>query len=231
MKRFYQSVTTAPAEGGHHVLLDGRPVRTPAKALLVLPTPALAAALADEWQAQATDIVPAAMPLTRHANTALDRVAPQRDVVVAEIARYGESDLLCYRADWPAELVARQASAWDPLIAWAQARYDLTLAVTSGIVHVAQPAETLARLTQAVAALDDWRLAALHTLTTLSGSLVIGLALVDGAVGADGAWAASQLDELYQVEHWGEDALATKARDHRRTEFDAAVRFLALLAD
>lgn len=229
MKRFYKSVAIAAADGGYQIHLDGRPVRTPSKALLTVPGKALAEALAQEWDAQVETIDPAAMPLTRHANTVLDRVTPQRAEVVGEISRYAENDLVCYRADWPADLAERQARAWDPLIDWARRRYDVNLCTIKGIMHRPQTEDALKRLHQAVEALQDWQLAPLHTITTITGSLVIALALLEGELAAEAAFDAGQLDELYQVEKWGEDSLAQKARENRRTDLLAAARFLELL--
>jgi len=229
MKRFYKSVSVASADGGYQIHLDGRPVRTPSKALLTVPSKALAEAVAREWDAQVETIEPAAMPLTRHANTVLDRVAPQRENVVGEISRYGENDLVCYRAEWPADLADRQARTWDPLIDWARRRYDVNLCTVQGIMHRPQGEDALKRLQQAVEALQDWELAPLHTITTITGSLVIALALLEGEVAPEAAFNAGQLDELYQVDKWGEDALAQKARDARRIDLLAAARFLELL--
>lgn len=229
MKRFYKSVAVAPVENGYQIHLDGRPVRTPSKTLLTIPAKALAEAVAQEWDAQTETIEPAAMPLTRHANTVLDRVTTQRANVVGEISRYGENDLVCYRADWPTDLAERQAATWDPLIEWARRRYDASLGIVQGIMHRPQGEEALKRFAQAVDALDDWHLAPLHTITTITGSLVIALALLEGEITAEAAFDAGQLDELYQVEKWGEDSLARKARESRRTDLLAAARFLELL--
>lgn len=229
MKRFYKSVSVASADGGYQIHLDGRPVRTPSKALLVVPGKALAEAIAHEWDAQVETIEPAAMPLTRHANTVLDRITPRREEVADEISRYGENDLVCYRAEWPTDLAERQASTWDPLIDWARRRYDVNLCTVQGIMHRPQSEEALARLSQAVDALQDWQLAPLHTITTITGSLVIGLALVEGEIAPEAAFEAGQLDELYQVEKWGEDSLAQKARENRRVDLLSAARFIELL--
>ncbi|MCH8685994.1 ATP12 family chaperone protein [Pedomonas mirosovicensis] len=229
MKRFYKQVSIAPTEGGYQIHLDGRPVRTPSKAVLVVPGKALAEAVAQEWDAQVETIEPAAMPLTRHANTVLDRVALHRDAVVEEIARYGETDLICYRAEWPTELAERQCRTWDPLVDWARRRYDVSLTTVSGIMHQPQGDETLERLTRSVESLSDWQLAPLHTLTTITGSLVIGLALLEGEVSPEQAWEAGQLDELFQAEKWGEDELAVKAHEARRVDLLSAARFLELL--
>ena len=225
MKRFWTAVAVTPELG---VALDARPVRTPGRVPLILPTKALAEAVAAEWRAVGETLNPRAMPLTGLANAAIDRVAPDPRAFAAGLARYAESDLLCYRADAPEPLVARQAAAWDPVIAWAQRRYDVGLEVTTGIVHRAQPPATLARLGEAVAALDPFALAALSPVVTLTGSLLLALALVEGATTADAVWAAAHVDEDWQAEMWGEDALAAATRAARRAEFDAAVRFLLL---
>ena len=225
MKRFWREVSVG--DGG--IALDGRPVRTPGRTPLALPTPALAEAIAAEWRAVAETIDPRAMPLTGLANAAIDRVAPDRAGFAAGLARYGESDLLCYRAEGPAPLVERQRAAWDPLLAWATARYDVHFAVTAGVMHAAQPPATLARLREAVAALDAFRLAGLSPLVTVTGSLIAALALVEDAADADAIWAAALVDEDWQAELWGSDPLAEQARAGRRADFDAGAAFLALL--
>lgn len=226
MKRFWTDVAVGP---DRVVALDGRPVRTPGRAPLAVPTDALAAAVADEWRGVVETVDPRLMPLTGLANAAIDRVAPDREAFAAGLARYGESDLLCYRADAPAELVARQSASWDPPLAWARRRYDVHLAVATGVIHVPQPPATAARLGEATAALDAWALAGLAPVVTITGSLVLALALVEGAADAETVWAAADLEEAWQAERWGEDALATQAREARRREFDAAVRFMGLV--
>ena len=223
MKRFWTEVTVDARE----VRLDGRPVRTPGRTPLTLPTDALAEAVAAEWRDVGETIDPRAMPLTGLANAAIDRIAPDPAPFAEGLARYGESDLLCYRADAPPDLIERQAAAWDPPLAWARARYDVHFTIATGIVHVAQPAATLDRLRGAVAALDPWRLAGLSPVVTLTGSLVLALALVEGAMTAHAVWAAAQTDEDWQAERWGEDQLAAEARAARCRELDAAAAFLA----
>jgi len=229
VKRFYEKAAAAPAAGGVAVLLDARPVKTPARAALEVPTDELAEAIAAEWNAQGETVDPRSMPLTGLANAAIDRVAPEQAAFAAGLARYGEGDLLCYRAEGPRPLVERQAAAWDPLLAWARRRYDVDFTVTAGIVHRPQPAATVERLAAAVAARDAFRLAALSPLVTISGSLVIALALAEGEVGLDQAWTAATVDEAWQAEQWGEDPLAVEALENRRHEFEAAYRFLILL--
>lgn len=228
MKRFYKQASVEPVEGGWRVLLDGRPVRTPARAPLALPTRALADAVAAEWMAQGDEVRPQDMAFTGLANAAIDQVAPNHAAFAAGVARYGASDLLCYRADGPAALVARQAAAWDPLLDWARGRYDVAFAVTSGIIPVAQPDETLERLGQAVAAFDPFILTGLSTLVTLSGSLVCGLAVVEGGHDHARVWAASEIDESWAVEQWGEDAEASARSARRAREFSMARAFCAM---
>jgi chaperone required for assembly of F1-ATPase len=224
----WRDVDVAPAEGGFAVRLDGKPARTPGRALLVAPGRALAEAVAAEWAAQGATVDPRAMPLTRALNSAIDRVAPAREAVIDEIAGYGASDLLCYRAPHPEALAARQAAAWDPPLAWARARLDAPLICAQGVMHVDQPAASLARLRAAVAALDGVGLTALHDLVALSGSLVLGLMVDAGALDVAAAWEASRVDEIWQIEQWGEDAEAADAATRRRAAFADAARLAAL---
>lgn len=229
MKRFWKDVATVRVDDGHDVHLDGRPVRTPGRAPLTLPTPALAQAVAEEWRAVGDTLDPRAMPLTGLANAAIDRVAPDPATFAAGLAGYAESDLLCYRADHPLELKLRQEAAWDPLLGWAAARYDAPLLAVTGIVHQPQAPASLAALRGAVAERSSFELAALSPLVTVTGSLIAALALLERAAAPDDIWSAVNLDEDWQVEHWGEDELARQARAARRADFDAGVRFLSLL--
>ena len=230
MKRFYKDVAVISGEAAHEIQLDGRPVRTPARAALALPTARLAEAVAEEWRRQGDTVDPRSMPFTGLANGAIDQIAPNRESFAAGIANYGTSDLLCYRAEGPAELVEREAAAWDPLLDWARRRYDVTFRVTQGIIPVDQPPETLERLDAAVRAFDPFPLAGLSTLVTLSGSLVCGLAIVEGGHDADAIWTASEIDEAWEVEQWGEDAEAAARSARRREEFAMARRFCELVA-
>lgn len=229
MKRFYKEARVRPGDGGGEVVLDERPVKTPARRPLALPTEPLARAVAAEWNAQGDEVRPRTMPLTGLANAAIDRVAPDPDAFAAILAAYGESDLLCYRAEAPAALVARQAAAWDPILAWARRRFDINFEVTAGIIHKPQPPDTIVQLAQAAAARDAFELAALSPLVTISGSLVIALALAEEAIDLEAAWAAATVDEAWQAERWGEDEEATARLAARRAEFEAAERFLRLL--
>ena len=230
MRRFYKEATVAAGDGGFALLLDGRPVKTPARAALAVPTQALADAIADEWRAQGATIDPQTMPLTGLANAAIDRVAPDPSVFAAGLARYGESDLLCYRAEGPAPLVQRQAEHWDPVLAWARRRYDIELKVAQGVIHLPQPDAAVARLAKAVAVRPPFELAGLSPLVTVSGSLIIALALAEGALDLDQAWAAATVDEQWQLEKWGEDSEAVLALANRRRDFEAGARFLELVA-
>jgi len=229
MKRFYRRADwVALEDGGHEVRLDGRPLRTPAKAALRLPGPALAEAVAAEWAAQGEEIEPHSMPITRLANSAIDRVAAHRAEVVEQVAGFAATDLVCYRAATPQELAARQKAAWDPLLAWAEEKLGAALRTTSGVIPVAQETGALATLRAPIEACDDFALAGLHGVVTAAGSLVIGLALAHGRLEAAAAWAASQVDEAFQIERWGEDAEAKAARAALKSALYDAARFLDL---
>jgi chaperone required for assembly of F1-ATPase len=229
MKRVYREAARRQVGEGWGIALDGRPMRTPARHELVVPSAALAAAIAAEWDAQQDDIRPATMPFTRLAATAIDRTRAQRDLVIAETANYAGTDLVCYRADHPPELVARQQAQWQPLLDWAMLRYDASLAVTSGVLPQPQSPAALKAFAAAIAAQDDFRLTALHTMTAACGSLVIALALLEGRLDAAAAFAVSQLDETFQIESWGEDAEAAVRRHALKEDIAAAARFVQLL--
>jgi chaperone required for assembly of F1-ATPase len=229
VKRFWKSVAVAQDGDGWTVRLDDRPIRTPARAPLRVPTERLAEGLAEEWRAAGDDVDPRAMPLTGLANAAIDRVAPERAAFAAGLAQYGETDLACYRSEWPPELVERQERAWDGLLAWARRRYDVDFATTSGLLHLPQPQATVERLAHEVGALDAFRLAGLSPLVTVGGSLVAGLAVVERAMSVEDAWDAVSIDERWQLEQWGADSEAEKALEGRRADFFAAARFLELL--
>lgn len=228
MKRFYKQVEWRPSEGGFRLELDGRPVRTPARALLLLPTEALAEAVCDEWRAQAERVDPATMPLTGLANAAIDRIATDRAGYEQAVAAYGESDTLCYQADPDDALFHRQQEEWEPLLAWAERRYDISLTRISGIIHRPQPQPALARLGLAVSALDDFSLTGAVALTGLTGSLVATLAALEGAYSSDQLWQAVNLEENWQANLWGADSEATEKQMKRRGEFDLALKFCNL---
>jgi chaperone required for assembly of F1-ATPase len=229
MKRFYKLAGVVPVADGHGVTLDGRLVKTPGKRDLVVPNAALAAAVAAEWEAQQGEIRRETMPLTRLAGVTIDRSAVERDAVVRQVAHYARTDLVCYRATHPPALAARQQMVWQPLIDWAGERYDAPLVVTNGVIPATQPAASLAAFAAAVAGHDNFALTALHTATTACGSLVIALALLEARVNAGEAFAASQLDESFQIESWGEDGEQAERRAALAAEIAAAAQFISLL--
>jgi chaperone required for assembly of F1-ATPase len=228
-KRFYKAACVEERGGQYHILLDGRAIRTPKKKTLVAPTRALAEAIAAEWEAQVEQIDPATMPLTRYANTILDGIVGREADTRADIAKYAGTDLLCYRAESPQELVDAQAARWDPPLAWARSDLNMPLVPTQGMMPVAQQADTLMRAEAALADLDAFRLAAMHTMTTLMGSVVLALAVLKGHLTAQEAWDAAHVDEDWQVRKWGEDAEASARRRRRWEEMQAAQRMLGLL--
>ena len=231
MKRLYSKAEPVPREHGYGIAIDGRPVKTPGKGDLTVPTGALAAAIAEEWNTQEGEVRPATMPLTRLATTTLDRVATQRKTVVQQTANYAGTDLLCYRAGHPPALAARQQTVWQPLIDWAVLRYDAPLSVTNGVIPKSQTTTSLRAFAAAVTELDDFALTALHLATTACGSLVLGLALLEGRIDAAEAFAASQLDESFQIEAWGEDPEQLERRRALAADIEAAARFVSLLRE
>jgi chaperone required for assembly of F1-ATPase len=226
VKRFYREVTIAPAEDGYRVLLDGRPMRTPARHVLAVPTASLAETIAAEWRRQTETIRPDAMPLTRLASTALDRMPAQRQAAIDEAVAYADTDLVCYRAAEPFELVQRQQHAWQPMLDWVSAAYGVKLAVTTSILPIAQPAAVRDRLRGALEDLGDWPLVGVHAATRAVGSLVLGFCLLHGRLDADAALAASLLDELFEIERWGSDVEAERRHAVLRRDLTAAAQFL-----
>jgi len=229
MRRFYKTAAAGRDGPPHSLLLDGKPVLTPQRRGLALPTLGLAEALAEEWQSQDTEVVPAKMPLTRLAHGAIDLVAPDPSRAIDEITAYAGSDLLCYRAESPVALAARQAKSFDPILAWAANRLGSGFATVVGVMPRDQPAETLAAVARVLAAEDPFRLIALHAITTLTGSAILALALAGGRIGVKEAWAAAHVDEDWQIAQWGEDAEAAQRRAAQKLEFLAACRLLALI--
>jgi chaperone required for assembly of F1-ATPase len=227
-RRFWTAASVVPATGGFTVQLDGKPVRTPLKAPLILPTEALAQAVAAEWQAVAGKVDPEVMPFTRTANSAIDKVAPQAAEVAAMLASYGGSDLLCYRAEGPEALAARQAQAWDPLLDWADATFGAPLVTTAGVMPVEQSPASLAALSRQVETLSPFQLCAFHDLVAISGSLVLALAVIRQRLTAQAAWALSRLDEDWQIALWGEDEEATAVALRKQADFLQADRFFGL---
>ena len=225
-KRFWTEVSVAAVDDGFRILLDGKPVKTPGRRELRLPSAAVAEGVAAEWRAQETHLDPAAMPMTRLANSVVDWVSGALAEVAADAVKYAGTDLLCYRAEGPERLVARQTESWDPLLDWIEETHGARLLVAEGIVHVAQDRDALSALRAVVDRLDAWRLAGLHVLTTLTGSFVLALAVVEGRLDRSTAWSLAHLDEDWNRELWGPDAEAEARLAHRRIDFDAA----ALLA-
>jgi chaperone required for assembly of F1-ATPase len=227
-KRFWKQAETVESENGFSVLLDGRGLKTPLKTTFWVPTLALAEEVAKEWQAQGEKVDPETMPYTRTANSAIDKVMPQFTAVADMLAAYGGSDLLCYRAEAPQELVARQQQAWDPLLAWAEAEFGAVLTLTQGIMPVDQPEASLRKLSQAVHGLTPFQLAAFHDLVAITGSLVLGLAIARAQVTPDKGFDLSRIDETWQTEMWGADEEAAESEALKRESVGRAARFFAL---
>jgi chaperone required for assembly of F1-ATPase len=228
IKRFYQTATVGEVEGGYALLLDGRGARTPAKNKLVAPSRGIAEAIAAEWAGQGAVVDPTSMPLTRLANSAIDGVAKTLAETRADIVSYAGADLLCYRAEAPEPLVAVQAEAFGPVLAWAEEALGARFVLGAGVMHVAQPEPTLAAVRAAVDAYETpFAVAGLHGLASLSGSVLLALAVARGALSAEEAWRAAHVDEDFQIRQWGEDEEAMKRRAARWREFEAAARVIA----
>ncbi|BAE51909.1 ATP12 family chaperone protein [Paramagnetospirillum magneticum] len=229
IKRFYKESAAELRDGGFAILLDGKPIKTPGGRPLSVPAKPLAEAIAGEWRSQGEQVLPSSMPMTQLASTAIDRVGPERPHITGQLMNYAGTDLLCYRAETPGDLVARQTAAWQPLLDWAAQALDAPLLVTTALAAIAQPDASLAALRRHVDAYDDWRLTALQSSTAAMGSLILGLALMEGRLDPEAAFQASQLDETYQIELWGEDWEAADRRAELRGDIDAAARFRDLI--
>ncbi len=228
-KRFYKSASIAERDGGSFgVLLDGRQIKTPAGKALAAPGRGLAEAIAAEWNAQGETIAPASLPLTKLANTAIDGVSGRMGEVADDILKYAATDLVCYRAEYPAGLVAAQAAAWDPILEWVAAKYGAAFLTSAGIAHIAQPEASLTALRAALGGFNAFQLAALHVMTALTGSALIALAHATGEPDAAAAWAAANTDEYWQAARWGEDPEAARRMNARFAEFESASRFFQL---
>ena len=227
-KRFWKEANVTETDDGFTVMLDARPVRTPAKAALVVPTRGLAEAIAKEWDAQGEMLDPAIMPVTKGANAAIDKVRIQRDEVITMLAEYGDSDLLCYRAAGPESLIQRQAEGWDPVLDWAANALGARLFVGEGVMHVPQTARALDLLRTELEKFDEFALAGVHDLVSISGSLVLALAVTHGVLSQEEAWSLSRIDEHWQIEQWGEDEEAAAAEATKQSAFFDAVRFFRL---
>ncbi len=229
MKRFYTHVIVEKSTAGYHVHLDGKAILTPGRIKLVVVSETLAKAIASEWSVQGENIDPKSMPFTRHANSVLDRIKTRRAEVVAEIAAFAGSDSLCYRAKFPDDLVQKQCEKWDHLLEWAFLKYNISLKTTQGVEPVQQSISSLSELLKAVDVFSVWQLSALHTIVHISGSLIIGLAMVLNEITLEDAWQAAQLEEIYQIERWGSDELAIATLAAKRFDFEKAVQWLKLL--
>jgi len=227
MKRFYKDVSIAPAQGGFAVLLDGKPVKTPSRNALLLPTEKLALAVAQEWRAQGDQVVATSMPLLRLSNTVIDGVTANRDEVIGAILRFGENDLLCYRAPQPPDLAQRQREGWDPLLDWVRQRFSARMTVADGLTHVDQTPDALAALREALQGHDAFTLAGLHVIASITGSTVLALAVAEGYIPGAYAFELSRIDETYQAEKWGADDEAVKRAAALAHELDKAVELIA----
>jgi chaperone required for assembly of F1-ATPase len=228
-KRFWKEVTIRPVTAGFGIYLDGKLLKTPLKTSLLAPTMAVAEGIAAEWDAVEEKINPVNMHLTRCANATLDKVVIDHGAVAAMLAEYGETDLICYRAEGPEELTQRQAEAWDPLLDWMAQKFDVSLVATTGIMHFQQSADGQSKLRAAVLAYDPWRLTALHDLVTISGSLVLGLAVATRHLSAADVWPLSRIDETWQEEQWGVDEDASVAVEIKRSDFVKAAKLMDML--
>jgi chaperone required for assembly of F1-ATPase len=224
-KRFYTSAGVAETDGGFSITLDGRPIKTPSGRIVVAPVREIAEAIAAEWQAQQETIDPLTMPLTRFANSVVEGVADKIDAVADDMAKYLGSDLLFYRAGHPEALVAREAAHWDPILFWAADRLGAHFILAEGIVHVRQPDSAVAAARAALPR-DAWSIAALHVLTSLTGSALLALALFHGVIDQDQVWAAAHVDEDWNMEKWGVDEEVAARRAARLVDFRAAASIL-----
>ncbi|GAA0771963.1 ATPase [Roseibium denhamense] len=225
-KRFYKQAVAVAMDGGHAVHLDGRPVKTPARATLLLPNEVLGMAVAAEWEAQEKEVNPAAMPLTRIANSAQDAVSVRFDEVADDVTKFAGNDALCYRADEPESLVEAQRQTWDPVVEWAGDLLGGRFVLIEGIMHKPQPEALLSACRVRISNESPLRLAALHTVTSLTGSALLALALKEGRLDADTVWSAAHVEEDFNIERWGKDAEAQQIRTYKRKEFDAAAFIL-----
>ena len=231
MKRFWKSAEAVHEPDGWAIRLDDKPLKTPTRESLLVPTEALARGITGEWNSVEERIDPRTMPLTGLANAAIDRVRPNPAAFAAGLAKYVEADLTCYRVEAPRELVARQEQNWDHLLNWARRRFDVDFRTTRGIVHIDQPQATLDRLSHALSVLDEFHLAGLSPLVTIGGSLVVALAVLDGELSPNNAWDTVTIDDQWQLEQWGDDPEAEQRLQNSRRDFLAAARFLDLLSD
>jgi chaperone required for assembly of F1-ATPase len=231
MKKFYKSAEAGTAPGGHVIRLDGKVVRTPLQNLLLLQSPPLAEAIAQEWLAQGAEIKPASMPLTQLANTMIDKAnGPDRAAMNAEIIKYGGSDLICYFATHPADLVKLHQQHWGPLLAWMKGKHGIIFEPVSGIQYRQQPPAALDKLKQLIEGMDAAQFTIVQSVTASTGSVTIALALVEGRLSAEEAYQASCVDEIYQLKTWGADEPAQKKLEAIEADLKTIVRFRDLLS-
>ena len=228
LKKFYKKAGVKGKKAPFSIALDGRVMKTPLKTTLEIPTRALARAIVAEWNEQEEFVEPNQMHLTKYANTAVDRVEPRKEMIVDEIVAFASSDLVCYRADTPQGLVDRQAQSWDRVLDWAQECHQLRFICVAGIIYASQPEATLAAAHGVLSALDAYTLTAVHNLTTLTGSALLAMALVDGEISADEGWNAAHVDEDWNADQWGSDDDAIARRKLRRIEYDGILNFYRL---
>ena len=228
MKRFYEEVKTIAEGDGWAVLLDGKSIKTPAKQVLLLPTISLAEKVVQEWQEQDDEIVPLSMPLTRYANATIDRTRTMRDDVIEQICAFGQSDMLCYRVDRPADLVERQLTEWQPVLDWLSVSRDINLSITAGIIQIDQDPLALERVKRAVSVFDDFQLTGLHAVTTSCGSIALGLAIAEGHIDCAETLELATLEEHHQMGLWGEDPETMRRHDELRQEIFNANQFMTL---
>jgi len=228
-KRFFKEAAIAQVDGGYTIELDARAVRTPLGKAFIVQAKPLAEAIAAEWQAQGETIDPTSMPLGGYANTAIDRVGMERPVVLASLRHYAETDLLCYRAEQPADLADRQLQQWQPILDWAAEALGVHLKVTTGVLPIAQPPEALEAIARSLQQLDDMTLTAIASLAAVAGSLILALAVSEGRIDAEQAFALAQLDESFQSERWGIDGEAQASAQQLKNDISSAVLFLSLL--
>ncbi len=228
MKRFYKLAEAGPLENGYTILLDGRAIKTPAKQEFVVPSEKIAKEIANEWDAQIETVEPTTMPFMQYVATAIDRVTPQRETIIEDLSSYGGTDLVCYRATYPQKLIDKQSAAWDPLLKWLLETHGVSLKTTTGVAHVKQSEDALAMMKAILVDQSDFRLAAIHEIVTLTGSLVVTLAVMAKHINAQQAFEISELDETHTIEEWGEDAEAVTRRKNNKNSLAAATRFLSL---
>lgn len=228
MKRFFKEVSVDQHDNMYVVLLDGKKIKTPEKSLCLMPTAEMAEAIADEWNAQEEDVDPNSMPLTKLINTSIDRVEKRRDDLIEELVKFAGADQVCYRADYPPELVALQNKIWNPLLSLMKETYGTSLRVVTGVIFTEQDAQEVSKIRKLIEEVESFKLMALYTMITVTGSVTVGFSLFKGHLGLNEAWEAGQLDENFQISQWGSDEEAEQRQQNLRSELENAFRFLEL---